>query len=152
MDHPQNPRMQELLRLQRERQIRLDAIKAKTDLRAEMPLFDVRYRFAPDAETERIRNTLDALPRDGAGAFDPAKLSDVQKVDPAAHHGLAWLVFLDADEAHRGIFLCGAADDIVRDYPQWAGISKRLLLLLGDWRHVLLIEGADAVSQALLPE
>ncbi len=152
MDHPQNPRMQELLRLQRERQIRLDAVKAKTDLRADMPLFDVRYRFAQDTECDRIQAALAALPRDDAGAFDPAMLSDVQPVDPAAHHGLAWLVFLDADDAHRGIFLCGAADDIARDYKNWADISKRLLLLLGDWKHILILDGADSAVQALLPD
>lgn len=150
--NPQKKRMQDLLNQQHARIAALETIKAKTDLRAEMPLFDVKYRYAKPEESEKIAQVLEKIPFTQPGRVDTAKLSDAKQLDaPTYQSGKAWICFLCGNRAFFEVYVRGRVDDILRDLDTWREISPMLLLLLGDYRHLIFIDDNGSFTEAECP-
>ena len=146
----QKKRLQDLLNRQHQRLQELAAIKAKTDLRSNMPFFDVKYRFADEEETGRIEAILDGLSYKLPGRIDTAALSGT-KVDKPTYQGQAWICFLGGSETLLHIFIHGRIDDILRDIDDWQALSHAILLLLGDYRHLIFLDDDGSITEAEIP-
>ena len=153
MKDAQHRRMQELLDAQMERQKVLAAIKAKTDLRIEIPLFDVKYRYATETETAHVAALLEKIPFSQPAVIDCAALPDSRQTEKPTQGGRAWLCFLSGAEEHMGLYIRGSVTDILADYDKWkAAVSGDLLMILGDNRHFVWISHDRRITEGLLPD
>ena len=148
MAEPQKKRMQDLLNRQHQRMQELAAVKAKTDLRVSVPLFDAKYRFAEPEETEKIEGILKMLPFSVPGRIDTAKLTGANSVEKPTYQGEAWVCFLCGSESVLHLFLRGRIDDILRDIDIWTAVSPMLMLLLGDYRHIIFLDDNGSFTEA----
>jgi len=146
----QQKRMHDLLNKQRQRMLELAAVKAKTDMRVSIPLFDIKYRFADPDETGRIESVLQQIPYKMPGRVDTAALSGKQVTKPT-DQGQAWICFLGGSEALLHLFIRGRIDDILRDLDDWKALSPFILLLLGDYRHLIFLDDDDSITEAVFP-
>ena len=140
-------RLQDLLNKQQQRMQELAAVKAKTDLRAGIPFFDIKYRFADAEETEKIETILHQIPFSVPGRIDTAALSGNQ-VEKPTYQGKAWICFLGGSVSVLHTFIRGRIDDILRDLDDWQAVSSTILLLLGDYRHVIFLDDNGTVTEA----
>ena len=147
MDEQHQKRLRDLLNRQQQRALELAAVKAKTDLRANMPFFDIKYRFAKPEETEKIEAILRQLPFQSPGRPDIAALSGNPVAKPT-YQGKAWICFLGGSEAMLHTFIRGHIDDILRDLGEWEEISPFILLLLGDYRHIIFLDDDGSITEA----
>lgn len=147
MAEPQKKRLHDLLNRQQQRMQELAAVKAKTDLRVNIPLFDIKYHFADAEETARITEILQNLPFKTPGRIDTAALSGKPVAKPT-YQGMAWICFLAGDEPLLRLYVRGRIDDILHDLDEWDAVSPFLLLLLGDYRHLIFVDDDGSFTEA----
>ncbi len=151
MTEDQKKHAAELKRLQKDKRFREKIDRRKTQIMNEIPCFKEKYKFADDAENEKIKSFLSMIPSLTPLRPDFTKLSFSESIsidDCKSMNGEVWLAFLEGDEVLLKIGVLGCISDFAGDIDDWICFGSYMLFLFGDMNSFIFIDDNSEITYA----
>lgn len=132
-----------LKRKQEENKLKLQKIKIENQrkqIAGYIEDFDRKYRFADEAETERLNRFIDKL-----DFFAPAYIY-MEECEISQHSNM-YLSFLCGSEELLGIYIYGNYSDLIFDIDNWEIFSPYILLVDEDFIRFIYINDYGEIKE-----
>lgn len=150
----QRERLSGLAEARQERRREREIARIKAQMSGEMiEGFADKYEFADEAVSQRLKTLLNALPTDGIGGIDFARLPAYGKfpMSADASEHMVWFCSLCGSEEVFEIFVKGRLADFLADYDGWYFFGAYMLLVYEDFGGFVYIDDNGEKTEAFLP-